>query len=172
MIAINTTKIIEENLPDLISVHTEVPFYEMDQFDWRFLKGRPPLTIRHTLVGTSAATAGNYGVFFIAQFNCEVLSVREAHETAGTDAGAVTLDIEKLTGTQALDGGVAVLNATIDLKGTVNTVVTPALTATRANRLLAVGNRLALKDSGTLTAVAGMTITIEIAPAYTTIERK
>ena len=172
MIAVIRKEIIEENLPDPVSVHREVPFYEMDQFDWRLLKGRPPLTIRHTIPGTNAASGVFYGVFFITPFNCEVLSVREVHETAGTDAGAVTLDIEKLTGTQALDGGVSVLAATIDLKGTANTVVAPALTATRANRLLAVGNRLAVKDTGTLAVLSGVCVTIEIAPAYSLIERK
>ena len=150
------SEVIEIKLPELSPALSEVPFYEMDQFDWRLLKNRPAIVIRHILAGTSAATAGNYGVFFIAPFPCEVLSVREVHETAGADAGAVTLDIEKLTGTQALDGGVAVLSSTINLKGTANTVSTGTLTGTRANRLLALNNRLALKDSGTHTAVAGV----------------
>lgn len=116
-----------------------------------------------SLNDTAAATAANYGVFFIAPFACTVVSVREAHTAAGTDAGAVTLDIEKLTGTQALDAGVAVLGATkINLKGAANTVQAPALTATAADKTLAAGDRLALKDTGTLTAVAGVTVTVEL----------
>ncbi len=119
-------------------------------------------TANAPLPGTLPATAANYGVFFIAPFACEVVSVREAHTTAGTDAGAVTLDIEKLTGTQAPDAGVSVLSATIDLKGAANTVQAPALTATTANKRLAAGDRLCLKDAGTLTAVAGVAVTVEL----------
>ncbi len=116
-----------------------------------------------TLDGAAAATAANYGPFFIAPFACEVVSVREAHTAAGTDAGAVTLDIEKLTGTQAPDSGVAVLGATkINLKGAANTVQAPALTSTTADKRLAAGDRLCLKDSGTLTAVAGVCVTVEL----------
>lgn len=115
------------------------------------------------LQGASAATAANYGVFFIAPFACEVISVRENHTTAGTDAGAVTLDVEKLTGTQASGAGVAVLGATkINLKGVAETVQAPALTATTANKQLAVGDKLNLLDAGVLTAVAGTTVTVEL----------
>ncbi|MEW6016493.1 MAG: hypothetical protein AB1760_00300 [Pseudomonadota bacterium] len=120
-------------------------------------------TVSTTLDGANAATAANYGVFFIAPFACTVVSVREAHTAAGTDAGAVTLDIEKLTGTQAPDAGVAVLGATkIDLKGAANTVQSPALTATAADKTLAAGDRLCLKDTGVLTAVAGVAVTVEL----------
>lgn len=112
---------------------------------------------------SGAATAANYGVFFIAPFACEVVSVRENHTTAGTDAGAVTLDIEKLTGTQVSGAGVSVLGATkINLKGTAETVQAPALTATAANKQLAVGDKLNLLDTGVLTAVAGVTVTVEL----------
>lgn len=116
-----------------------------------------------TLDGATAATAANYGVFFIAPFACEVVSVRENHTTAGNDAGAVTLDIEKLTGTQASGAGVAVLGATkINLKGTAETVQAPALTATGANKQLAIGDKLNLLDAGTLTTLAGVSVTVEL----------
>lgn len=115
-----------------------------------------------TVQGANAATAANYGVFFIAPFACTVVSVREAHTAPGTDAAAVTLDIEKLTGTQAPDAGVAVLGATkIDLKGAANTVQAPALSGTAADLTLAAGDRLCLKDAGVLTAVAGVAVTVQ-----------
>ena len=119
-------------------------------------------TVTEALQGAAAATAANYGIFFIAPFACEVVSVREVHTTAGTDAGAVTLDIEKLTGTTAPDSGVSVLSATINLKGAANTVQAPALTGTTANKQLAAGDRLCLKDAGVLTAVAGVAVTVEL----------
>ena len=118
--------------------------------------------ISYTIYGTAAATAGNYGVFFIAPFKCYINKIQEVHQTAGSDAGAVTLTIEKLTGTQALDAGVSTLNSTINLKGTANTVVTPTLTQTTANRNLDIGNRLAMDDAGALADVANVTVEIEL----------
>lgn len=113
--------------------------------------------IKAQLVGTQPATAANYEVFFIAPKPCMVLEVREVHRVAGTGAGAVTLDIEKLTGTQALGAGVNVTIAAFDLKGTINTVVTKKYSALQ-NRTLNAGDRLALKDTGTLTSCAGLTV--------------
>ena len=122
---------------------------------------RRRIWIPWTIPGTSAATAANYGVFWIAPFACTLVEFREVHQTAGTDAGAVTLQLEKLTGTQALDAGVTMLNATLSLKATINSVQTATLTNTFANRNLARGDRLALLDAGTLTAVANVTVVAE-----------
>lgn len=133
-----------------------------DKLEIAGIKVPQTFTVTAILEGAAAATAANYGVFFIAPFACEVVSVREAHTVAGTDAGAVTLDIEKLTGTQAPDAGVSVLGATINLKGAANTVQAPVLTGTAANKQLAAGDRICLKDAGTLTAVAGVAVTVEL----------
>ena len=138
-----------------------VHFHETDKIDFRDIRHRK-LYIHHTIYGADAATAGNYGVFWIAPFECTITEIREVHQTAGTDAGAVSLQIEKLTGTQALDAGVALLVTAFDLKGTANTVNTGTLTATEANRLLARGNRLAMDDAGTLTSCANVSVVIEI----------
>lgn len=119
-------------------------------------------TVTAVLPGTMPATAANYGVVFIAPKKCVVKSVREAHTTLGTDGSAVGLNLEKLTGTQALDGGTALLSANINLKGAVNTVQSGTLITTAASLQLNAGDRLALKDSGTLTAVAGVSVTIEL----------
>lgn len=134
-----------------------------DKLEIAGIKVPSTFTVTETLQGAAAATAANYGVVFIAPFACEVVSVRENHTTAGSDAGAVTLDIEKLTGTQASGAGVAVLGATkINLKGAAETVQAPALTATAANKQLAAGDKLILLDAGVLTAVAGVAVTIEL----------
>lgn len=118
--------------------------------------------VHWTIYGADAATAGNYGVFFTAPWPCFVTYFSEVHQTAGSDAGAVTLDLEKLTGTQAPDAGVSVLSSTLSLKGTANTVTAGTLTATIANRRLAKHERFALKDAGVLTAVANVTVMIEV----------
>lgn len=118
------------------------------------------VTISASLAGTAAATAGNYGVIFVADRDYEIIEARESHTTAGSDAGAVTLQIEKLTGTQALDAGVATLASTFNLKGTANTVQKVDATTTTPNNKIAAGDRLALKDTGVLTAVAGVAVTL------------
>lgn len=118
--------------------------------------------IHHTIQGTAAATAGNYGVFWVAPFACSIVNIQEVHQTAGSDAGSVTLDIEKLTGTQALDAGVTVTNTAVSLKGTANTVTTASLSSTLSSKQLSAGDRLAMKDTGVLTVVNNVTVIIEI----------
>lgn len=114
------------------------------------------------LPGATAATAANYGAFFIADRAYQVVSVREAHETAGSDASAVTVSVEKLTGTTAPGSGTDLLTAGISLKGTANTVASGTLTGTTASLQLAAGDRLAVKDTGVLTAVAGVAVSVRL----------
>lgn len=120
-----------------------------------------PITVN--LQGTSAATATNYGIFFIAESPMRLASVSEVHTTLGTDAGAVTLQIEKLTGTTAPDSGTALLSTAFNLKGTINTVQYGVLVSSIAT-ILQRGDRLCLKDAGTLTAVAGVNVTVWLKP--------
>lgn len=120
------------------------------------------LYVHHTIVGTAAATAANYGVFFIVPVTCLLVGVKEVHQTAGSDAGAVTLNIEKLTGTQALDAGAATLATALSLKATADTVQTGTITGTSANKTFAAGDRLAMDDAGTLTAVANVSILLTL----------
>jgi hypothetical protein len=120
------------------------------------------LYIRHTLTGLTATTGSNYGVFFITPVKCLVTGIREVHETAGTDAGAVTLNIEKLISGVAPDSGSTLLSTDFSLKATANVVQTGTLVTTSSTRTLAIGDRLCLKDAGTLTLVAGVTVHIEL----------
>lgn len=114
--------------------------------------------------GPNAAllTAPDVSVF-IADTDYELVKVQEVHETLGTDGSAVTLDIKKCTTTQASASGTTMLSSTFNLKSTINTVVTKSkgttgLTATMANRRIAVGNRIALDFSGTMTSVTGVLV--------------
>lgn len=121
-----------------------------------------------TLPGGEASDANNYGTFFTAQVPMLVAAFTEVHETAGSDVGVVTLQLEKLTGTTAPGSGTNLLQTAINLKATANTVRTGTLvktsyTAIQTNTLfLNVGDRLALKDSGTLTAVAGLSTVVKL----------
>lgn len=158
-------KIIDLITPKFREIPETLPipehFHTGDRIDFRDIL-KKKLYFHHTIYGTDAATATNYGVFWIAPFECTITEIREVHQTAGTDASAVSLQIEKLTGTQALDAGVPCLATAFNLKGTINTVNTGALATTLADLRLVRGDRLAMDDAGTLTAVANVTVIIEI----------
>lgn len=116
-----------------------------------------PISVR--LKNTDAATAANYGAFFVADKTYIVNAVTEVHGTAGSDAGAVTLQIERLQGTEAPDSGDVLLSTALNLKGTANTVQYGTLITTNF-LILGRGDRLCLKDAGVLTAVADVVVTI------------
>lgn len=118
--------------------------------------------IFHTIYGADAATAANYSSFFIAPVPCVVTGFKEVHATAGTDGSAVTIDLQKLTGTTAPGSGTTLLNATLSLKATINSVQAAVMTLTNSTKSLAVNDRIALKSSGTLTAVANVSVIVEL----------
>lgn len=105
---------------------------------------------------------------FIADRAYHVQEVRESHAVAGNDAGAVSCDVKKATGTTAIASGTTVLGSTFDMKGTANTVVTKS----RSNggvlstpvATLAAGDRLGLDYTGTITTLAGVCFTIVLIP--------
>jgi hypothetical protein len=118
------------------------------------------IVVTADLFGTDPATAANYDVFFTAPRPVEIMEVWETHRVAGTDAGAVTLNLEILDSGEALDAGDTVLNAAFSLKTTANTPQSASGSDLSANRILTAGQRLALRDTGTLTAVAGLSVTV------------
>lgn len=105
--------------------------------------------------------------FFVAPQACKVLAISEVHAVAGNDAGAVNVQVEKVTGTTAPGAGINLLtnntNAGFNLKGTANTVQVGALSATASDLVLAAGDRLAVDFAGTLTTLAGVTVTVLVA---------
>lgn len=109
-------------------------------------------------VNTNLADAS----FFIANRAYTVTAVRVNHGVAGSDAGTVTLDVKKATGTQAPASGTTVLSATHNLKATANTVVNLGLSATAGNLDLAAGDRLAVDYTGVLTGVDDVTVTVQL----------
>lgn len=134
------------------------------QVQWNEINLKDGFIITHYI--SDGATATNYDVIFTAPFPCEVSKVIETHRVAGTNVGAVILDLEKLTTGQALNDGVTILRSEFNLKSTINTPVIKSgigLLSTNV-RQFKEGDRLALKDGGTLTAVAGVQITIYLFP--------
>ena len=101
---------------------------------------------------------------FIATRACKILSITEIHTTAGTNGSAVTLNITKETGTQAPGAGVSVQTGTFDMKGTASTLQTAVLSGVPSILTLAAGDRLSMKFTGTLTTLAGVTVTVMLSP--------
>ena len=122
------------------------------------------LPIHWTVVGADAATAANYGVFWTAPFPCTVVGMTEVHQTAGTAVGSVTLQLERLQGTEAPDAGDNILATAFNLKANANTVQNGVITPTRTSGIspanLSKGDRLCLKDSGTLTSLSNVTVVV------------
>ena len=127
---------------------------------WQLLERRENIHIE--LNGTGASIAGNYGVSFIAMAPCFVRRIWEVHNTKSTSAGAVGLNVEKLTGTTAMGAGISMLSTDFDLKAANETVQKGVFFADRTKRNLDVGDRLALKMNGTPTGAADVLVQIEI----------
>lgn len=125
-------------------------------------RGKIPVTA--VLAGAAPATAANYGRFFTADRKYRVEKITEIHRTAGNDAGAVTLAVGKASGTTADGSATTCMTGTFDLKGTAETLQTATLTATKADLILAAGDRLCLVDSGTPTTVADLCVTVILQP--------
>jgi hypothetical protein len=105
--------------------------------------------------------------FFTAPVKCQVVTIREVHTTAGSDAGAVSGTIRRCQGTEAATAGDDLLGSTkIDFKGTALTeqkfdaADSGELTSTTANLTLEAGDRLSLDVTGTTTALAGVILSV------------
>lgn len=119
--------------------------------------------ITANLVSTLPATAANYGAFFTAIAPCEIMGMVERHGTLGTDGGAVTLQVEKLTSGTVKGSGTNILTTAFDLKSTIDT---PVFKTTKdfvvSSYVLNKGDALALEVTGTPTSVADLQVTLII----------
>jgi hypothetical protein len=104
--------------------------------------------------------------FFIADQAYEVSAALEIHSVAGSDGGAVTVDVVKDSSGTAPTGGVSVLASTFDLKATANTYQVLSSSSTPSVIALAAGDRLSVNFTGVLTSVAGLVIEVILNPGY------
>lgn len=108
---------------------------------------------------TSASASGD--CLFIADRAYQVIAIKFVQKTAG-GAGCAA-NIEKLTSTTAPGSGTVMGTGSYDCNGTANNTVTAyTLTGTTATLQLAAGDRMGIKLAGTLTALAGLTATIQM----------
>lgn len=120
------------------------------------------LPVTANLKNAEPATAGNYGRIFTALRPYEVIEVVCVFGTASTSG---TLNVERLQGTEALDAGDTILTTNFDLSSTANTPqYRKAIDGQIQNSILSVGDRLALKDGGTLTNQVDLQVTILLKP--------
>lgn len=142
----------------------------LETLPWERIIRKEGFYVTVNLEDTLAATSANYGMFFTAYHPCEIIAASEVHGTASS--AAVTLQIEKLTGTTAKGSGDTILVTGWDLKNVAaNTVVfkngtdfdntAPAVATDGLTRTqLSQGERLALKPSGTPTAAKDVQVTV------------
>jgi hypothetical protein len=124
-------------------------------------KNRTAVILNHQVNGDAADEA-----FFIANKPCQVIAISEVHAVAGTDGGAVNIQVTKDTGTDAPGAGTDLLtnnaNAGFNLKGTANTVQAGTLVTNDAALLLAKGDRLSVDYAGTLTTLSGVVVVVVV----------
>jgi hypothetical protein len=132
------------------------------EIQFKEITNKDGFLISKSLDGTEPATAANYGIIFTAPFKCELIAASVVWQTAGSVSS--TLNLERLQGTEALDAGDELFAADLATTTTANTVNYPALIATRHTRVFEKGDRLAQKDGGTLTDLAGLQTTVVFHP--------
>jgi len=154
-------RILENARPVSVIEDHEHTGFDVSRVGWDNLARRKHY-VHWAIFGDNATTTGNYAVFFIVPFQCVLTKFQEVHSVAGTNGSPVTLMLEKLTLVQASGAGVNMLASTLSLKATANTVQTATLTATLANRNLAIGDRLCLVDAGVLSSLSNVVVSVEL----------
>lgn len=112
-------------------------------------------TATSVVFGASAATAANFGPFWIAPFDCSIQEMQQAHSSNGS---AGTLFVEILRPGQASGGGTAVVS--FDMTVGANQVATSTLRRSGTAKILKAGDRLSLFMSGTPTGLAQVVVTV------------
>lgn len=114
-------------------------------------------TVNTLLPGTDGATAANYDRFWTAPAKCVVDSVVATWSTASNSG---TLNVEKVDSGTAQGSGTDLLSSTISTAGSANTSTEGTLETTAATVELAVGDSLATVNSGTLTSLVNLQVTV------------
>lgn len=101
--------------------------------------------------------------FFICDNIYTITSINYSAKTQGT--GTLTCNVTKDSGTNAPGAGVSLQTGTFDCVAIANNTVTAGvLTTTTANLTTAVGDRLAILFTGTVSTLAGVTVTVTMTP--------
>jgi len=102
-------------------------------------------------------------IFYAAPRCCQVFAVRYIHATAGNAAGTVTLDLVRCSGTTTVANGTSLLDTTLfNCKATANTVQVGSLLSPLSAVTLDVGDRLGVRFAGTVTTLAGVSVSVHL----------
>jgi len=134
------------------------------QIDFQELINKDGYYFTAKVQGTSATTSGNYGIFATVRYPIQIIRIDERHEVAGSDGSAVTLDVVVVNNGSAVSTGASLLASTFNLKATADTLQIKDKRNLSNNRFVEPNQSIALKTSGTLTAVAGVSVTVYYQP--------
>lgn len=112
-------------------------------------------------VGPLAAASAVDGNIFVADKRYRVVSIEAAWDTVSTSG---YVQITKCASTTVASVGTALMSAGFNTSTAVNTVNTGTLVATEASLQVEDGDRLCLYQTGTITGLVGMAITIVLLP--------
>lgn len=132
-----------------------MPFRNPALFDQE--SGVKSFTVGVVLSGAAAATAANYGSFWVAPAKCVIDSITYSW-SANSSSG--TVEVEKVPSATAQGSGTNLQSATVSTASGANTNSAASLSTTAATLELAAGDRLALEDSGTLTSLTDLVCTV------------
>lgn len=127
-----------------------------------------PVVLQFGPPGANGALADGY-LFTALDGDYELVAVSEVHGTAGSDGSAVTADVVRVASGGTIAAGTSLLSSTFNLKSTVDTPVIKnvsngGLPSAQSSRVISRGQSLAINLAGTLTALAGMAITVVVQP--------
>lgn len=114
-------------------------------------------TVNASLAGADPQTAASYGRFWTAPAKCVVDSI-EAVWSVDSSSGTVT--VHKVPSGTAQDSGTALLSSTISTASGANTRSQGSLSTTAATVELAAGDSLQLVDSGTISSITDLAVTV------------
>lgn len=135
----------------------ESAWFGCDGSDW-YEYGRSQPVLVELEYSAPTDTAGN--VIFVADRAYNLVAIRHTVSTVGSDMGAVTAVVKKAASGTAIASGTALTATAIDLKATIWTPASPAVTVLA----IAAGDQVGLDVTGTSTAARG-NVTLALVPA-------
>lgn len=126
--------VLDENSATNQFALSQTPYHthngaDSQKVDFKDLQNRNEF-LNINLMGFQGQTSNNWGVIFTAPYACNIIGATEVHQTAESTSTTMTVQIEKLTGTQASGSGTSLLLNPFNLKAAANTIQTGILNTT------------------------------------------
>lgn len=154
-----TTSTIQQGVATLTLASGEAATVTSDGTNYQSQRSGEVSMATYFFTGTPAATNQT---FFVAPHAMRIVGINQIHTVAA--GGTSTLTVEKITGVVAPGSGTTTMTGSFNLNATANTFQTATLTATAANALLAVGDRLGVVFANAIQSSAGVTVSVMMIP--------